>query len=40
MRDDMTDIMKKAGFVSCSWKSLSFGAAAIYIGYKNTEYKA
>lgn len=33
-RDEMTELMKKAGFKDASWKSLTFGAVTIYIGKK------
>lgn len=32
--DEFLEVMKKAGFKSCSWTSLSFGICAIYQGEK------
>lgn len=31
-RDDMIRLMRQAGFSSCRWKSLTFGAVTYYIG--------
>ena len=33
-RDGMTRLMTEAGFHDCLWKSLTFGAATIYLGKK------
>ena len=33
-RYDMTRLMTDAGFGDCLWKSLTFGAATIYLGKK------
>lgn len=33
-RSDMTDIMEKAGFSHCTWKSLTFGAVTYYLATK------
>lgn len=33
-RDDMTALMRQAGFDNCRWKSLTFGVVTIYIGKK------
>ncbi len=33
-RDDMTRLMKEAGFSACLWKGLTFGAVTIYLGVR------
>lgn len=33
-REDMTALMRKAGFRACRWKSLTFGAVTYYLGIK------
>ena len=34
-RDNLTAIMREAGFDACEWKSMTMGTATYYIGHKN-----